>query len=199
MVSGNELKEKAGPLDIHGKVTDLVNDEHPVLGKDFQLVGQTVLKMGFFELFNELVTVDVIGRKSMLCSHQTESGSLVGLAHAGQAEEDDIFAILQETHGSQFINLTLVDGRLKREVKVIRGLLNRESGHLHLLIVGAFAFGFGLFSKDVIENLHNVEFVSNSPFQVVTRISAPEPVHGQFTHTAPRHTGSNPWISSGGQ
>ena len=36
---GNELKEKIGSLNIHGKVADLVNDEHPVLGKDFEFVG----------------------------------------------------------------------------------------------------------------------------------------------------------------
>ena len=27
----------------------------------------------------------------------------------------------------------------------------------------------------------------------------PEPVHRQLTHTAPRHTGSNPWFSSKNQ
>lgn len=210
ITSGNELKEKAGPLDIHGKVTDLVNDEHPELGKDYQVVWQRVLQKGFFEQFNELVAVDVIGRESMLRSHQTESGRQVGLAHAGRAEEDDIFAILQETHGGQFINLVLVNGGLKREVKVVQGLLDRESGHLPLLFVGASAVGFGHFSKDVIENLHNVEFVRNSPFQVVVQdfqcvlhLEAfhvfREPVHSQLTHTAPRHTGSKLWISAGNQ
>ena len=39
IASGNELKEKIGSLNIHGKVADLVNDEHPVLGKDFEFVG----------------------------------------------------------------------------------------------------------------------------------------------------------------
>ena len=123
--------------------------------------------MGFFELFNELVAVDVISRESVLRSHQTESGRQVGLAHAGRAEKDDIFSVPQKAHGSEFINLALVDGGLKGKVKVVQGLLDGESGHLDLLFVGAFAFGFGLFSKDVIENLHNVEFVCNSPFQVV--------------------------------
>ena len=34
IASGNELKEKIGSLDIHGKVADLINDEHPVLGEN---------------------------------------------------------------------------------------------------------------------------------------------------------------------
>ena len=76
---------------------------------------------------------------------------------------------LQETHGSQFIDLALVDGGLTGKVKVVQGLLDGEAGHLYLLFVGAFAFGFCLFSKDMIENLHDVEFVSNSPFQVVVQ------------------------------
>lgn len=45
IASGKELKEEVGPLDIQGKATNLVNDEHLVLGKDFQLIGRTVLKM----------------------------------------------------------------------------------------------------------------------------------------------------------
>ena len=48
ITSGNELKEQVGPLDIHGKVTDLVNDEHPVLGKDiFSLSGRRFSKWAF--------------------------------------------------------------------------------------------------------------------------------------------------------
>ena len=71
----NELKEKIGSLNIYGEVADLVNDEHPVLGKDFELVGQSVFKMGFLELFNELVIVDAIGRKPMLCSYQPRAAA----------------------------------------------------------------------------------------------------------------------------
>ena len=134
----------------------------------------------------------------------------MGFSYTGRAEKDDIFAVFQEAHGSEFINLALVDGGLKRKVKVIQGLLDGESRYLYLLFIGAFAFRFGLFRKDMIKNLHNVEFVSNSPFQVVIQDFQcvlhfevfqvfPEPVHSQFTHTTPRHTGSNPWISAGNQ
>ena len=45
--------------------------------------------------------------------------------------------------------------------------------------------GFGLFSKNVVENLHDVEFVGNSPFQVVApkgRLRTPEfPGYSQET------------------
>ena len=110
IASGNELEEKVGSLDIHRKVADLVNDEHPVLGQDFELVGQTILKVSFFELLNELVAVDVVGGEPVLSSHQTKGGSQVGLSNTGRAKEDDIFSVLQEAHGSQFIDLALVDG-----------------------------------------------------------------------------------------
>lgn len=81
IASGNELEEKVGSLDIHRKVADLVNDEHPVLGQDFELVGQTILKVSFFELLNELVAVDVVGGEPVLSSHQTKGGSQVGLSN----------------------------------------------------------------------------------------------------------------------
>ena len=33
-LDGNKLKEKVGSLDIHRKVAELINDEHPVLGEN---------------------------------------------------------------------------------------------------------------------------------------------------------------------
>ena len=35
---GNQLEEQVCPLNIHGKVANLVDYEHPVLGKDLELV-----------------------------------------------------------------------------------------------------------------------------------------------------------------
>ena len=44
--SGNKLEEQVCALDVHGEVADLVDDEHPVLGENLELVRQTVLKVG---------------------------------------------------------------------------------------------------------------------------------------------------------
>ena len=62
---GNELEEQVCALDVHREITDLVNDEHPILGQNLEFIRQAVLEMGLFELLNELVAVDVVGR---LCS-----------------------------------------------------------------------------------------------------------------------------------
>jgi hypothetical protein len=35
-------------LDIHRKIADFVNDEHPVLGQNLELIRQAVLKMSLF-------------------------------------------------------------------------------------------------------------------------------------------------------
>lgn len=45
--SGDQLEEQICALNIYGKIADLANYEHPVLGKDLEFVWQTVLKMGF--------------------------------------------------------------------------------------------------------------------------------------------------------
>ena len=55
--SGNELEEQIGALDVHREITNLVNDEHPVLGQHPELVRQTVLKVGLFELLSELMAI----------------------------------------------------------------------------------------------------------------------------------------------
>ena len=97
--SGNELKEEVCALNIQGKAADLVNDEHSVLGQNFELVGQTVLKMGLFELLDELVAVDVISGEAALRRHKAQGRGQMGLAYAWRAEEDHILAILKEAYG----------------------------------------------------------------------------------------------------
>ena len=70
VASGNQLKEQVCALDIHGKVADLVNNEHPVLSQDLEFIGQALLEMGLFETLNELVTVDIISKaqgRSQIC------------------------------------------------------------------------------------------------------------------------------------
>ena len=99
--SGNELEEQVCTLDVHGEVADFVNDEHPVLGQNLELIRQTVLKVGLLELFNELVAVDVVGGETVLCCHQAQGGDQMGLAHTGRAEKDYILPVLQETHGGK--------------------------------------------------------------------------------------------------
>ena len=144
-MSCNQLKEKICSLNVHRKIADLVNDEHFVLGQNFELVGQSVFTMGFFQLLNELVAVGIIGGKPVLHGHKAQSRSQVGFAHTGQAKEDHIFSILQETHGSQLIDLTFVNRGLERKIEVIQYLLDGEPGHLNLLLVDSLPFGFCFF------------------------------------------------------
>ena len=125
--SGNELEEQVCTLDIHREIADFVDDEHPVLGQNLELVRQTVLKMGLLELLNKLMAVDVVGGETVLCCHKAQSGGQMGLAHTGRAKEDHILPVFQEAHGGQFVDLALVDGGLEREIEVVQGLLNGEA------------------------------------------------------------------------
>ena len=45
---GNQLEEEISPLNVHREVSNLINNEHFVLGQHFEFVRQTVLEMGFF-------------------------------------------------------------------------------------------------------------------------------------------------------
>jgi len=87
--SGNELGEQIGAPDIHGEITNLVNDEHPVFGQDLELVGQTILKVSFLQLLNHLVAVDIVGGEAVLCI-KAEGGGQVGLTHPGRSEKHHI-------------------------------------------------------------------------------------------------------------
>lgn len=83
----------------------------------------------------------------------------MGLAHTRWAEGYHIFPILQETHGGQLVNLALVDGGLEGKTKVVQGVLDREAGHLDLFLIGPFSLGFGLFRKDMVQDIHNKELL----------------------------------------
>jgi len=88
----DELKEQVGALNVHREVADLVDDEELVLAEDLELVGEPVLKMSPFELFNELMAVDVIGGLSMTGGDHAQSRGEMGLADARRAEEYDVLA-----------------------------------------------------------------------------------------------------------
>ena len=81
----------------------------------------------------------------MLCRHQAQGRDQMGLAHTGRAEKDCILPVLQETHGGKLVDLALVDGGLEGEIKIVQSLLDGKSGHLDLLLIGPFPFGFCLF------------------------------------------------------
>ena len=143
---GNELEKQVCALDVHREIADLVNDEHPVLGQNFELVRQPVLKVGLLELFNELVAVDVVGGETGAVQPPgPRAEARWVLPTPGGPEEDHIFPVFQETHGGQFIDLALVNGGLEREIEVVQGLLNGEAGHLNLLLIGPSPLGFGFF------------------------------------------------------
>ena len=56
----------------------------------------------------------------MAGGHHSQGRGEMCLAHARRAEEYDVFAIFQEPHGGQFVDLSFVNGGLEGEVKVIQ-------------------------------------------------------------------------------
>ncbi len=55
--------------------------------------------------------------------------------------------------------LALVNGGLEGKIEVIQGPLDGKAGHLDLFLIGSFLFGSGLFRKDVVQNVCNVEIL----------------------------------------
>ena len=123
----DELEEQVRTLDVHGKIANLINDEHPVLGQHLEFIRQAVLKMGLLELLNQLVAVDIVSGETMLRRHKPQGGGQMSLAYPGWAEEHHILPVFQEAHGGQFVDLALIDGGLEGEIKVVQGLLDGET------------------------------------------------------------------------
>ena len=121
--SGNELEKEICALDIHRERADFVNDEHPVLGQNFELVRQAVLKVGLFELLNKLVAIHVISGEPMLGGYKAQGRGQMGLAHGGRAKEHHILPVFQEAQGGQFVDLPLVNGGWKEKSKSSRVFL----------------------------------------------------------------------------
>lgn len=76
---GNELKEQICALNIHGQITNFVNDKQFVFAQSFELVRQPVFKMSLFKLLNQGVTVDVVGGKPMSGGKHAKRRSQMGL------------------------------------------------------------------------------------------------------------------------
>ena len=105
----------------------------------------------------------------MLCRHKAQGRGQMDLAHAGRAEKHHVLPVFREAHGGQLVDLALVDGGLEEEIEIAQSLLDVETGHLDLLLIGPLSLGFGLFRKDMIQNTHNVEVFCHRPFQVVVQ------------------------------
>ena len=93
----------------------------------------------------------------------------MSLAHAGRAEEDDIFSIFQKTHGGQLLDLSLINGGLETEIKVLQRLFDGEAQHLYLFFIGPFAFAECLPGKDVVEHLHDVKLVLYRSLEIIVQ------------------------------
>ena len=81
---GNQLEEEISPLNVHREVSNLINNEHSVLGQHFEFVWQAVVEMSFFELLNELVAIDVVSGEPMLSRHKAQGGGQMGFTQAWQ-------------------------------------------------------------------------------------------------------------------
>ena len=79
---GDQLEKQVRPLDVHRQIPDLVDDKHPVLAEHLEPVRQTVLKVRLFQLFYELVAVDVVGREPVSGGDEPQSRCQMGLADA---------------------------------------------------------------------------------------------------------------------
>ena len=66
----DQLEKQIRALDVHGEIANLIDNQHSVVVQHFKLVWEAVLKMGLFELLNELVAVNVVGGKPMLCGYK---------------------------------------------------------------------------------------------------------------------------------
>ena len=82
---GDELEEKIGTLNIHGKVANFVNDEQFKPAQYPESVRKLVLKMGLFQLLNKLVAVDVGGGETVPGSLHTKGSGQMRLANSRRA------------------------------------------------------------------------------------------------------------------
>ncbi len=118
---GNQLKEQVGALNIHGQITDLINDQNFVFGEDLQPIRQMILKMGRFELLDQGVTIDVVSGIPMSRSLNAQSCCQMGLTNTGRPEKYHVFCVLDKPHGGKLFNLSLVYGGLKGKIEGIQG------------------------------------------------------------------------------
>ena len=151
--------------------------------------------MSLFHLLNQGVAVDVVGREPVAGGFHAEGGGEMGFANAGRPEEYDILSVFKKPHGSQLLNLALINGGLKAEVELGKALFHGESGHLNLLFNRPAVPVLCLIGKNVIQNLHDICVLFQRPFEVVVQNLKggfhfqpfeifTQPLVGELTHPA---------------
>lgn len=84
--------------------------------------------MRFFELLDQSVAVDIVGRIAVPGGRRTQRRGQMHLAHARRTEEHNVLPVFQKPPGRQLVNLPFVDGGLEAEVEVLIASFDRKPG-----------------------------------------------------------------------
>ena len=111
------------------------------------------------ELVEELGDGDEVDVVTLGHGLHAERYRQVGLADAGWAKEDDVLAVGEEAQGGEFLDLFAVDRRLKAEVEVGQGLVEREVGEPGLGQQPALGAAGGIGLEQPVEEVDMAERV----------------------------------------
>ena len=156
-------------MNIHRQISDFINNKKFVLNERFKFVRESVFVVGFFELFNKCMAVNVVSGTPVISSFQPQSSGNAGLARTGRAKNDDVFTVFKESHSGKFVSLPFVDAWLEGKIKIFQPLFHEETQGLYLGLNCSFALLAGFFDEYMVKHFYDVEGVLNRSFQIIVK------------------------------
>ena len=191
---GNETKEQAGLLPVHGQVPDLVEHQDLGIGQLLQRQVQPLFLGGLLQLRHQLLQGQEQDPVTRLRGLHRQGDGQVGLAHPRRPQQQDVLRPAHEPQGGELPHHLGVNGRLEVEVELLQGL---QPGQPGLLQPGLGAFlvpALPLAGQGIDQELPVSQVVLGGLFayrvQLRTQVVHLQPVDQvfQFHHITPSYT-----------
>ena len=125
----DKLKKQMRAVAIDRDVADLVDNQEFWLAVKLQPLLDPVFGISLGQRSDQGHGLGEVSPVAFRDGFHAQGHGQMGLAYAGRAEEDDVFAVRDEPTLGQLLDSLLVDRRLKGEVERLQGLDVGELGH----------------------------------------------------------------------
>lgn len=150
---GQKVEEQLTSGLVEGDVAQLVEDNEAVAFKFSAVGAHLILAHGLFELDNEVRDGGEQDTFPFHAGGDAQSGGVVCLTGAGRADEDDVFPVIDESEGLQFLKFGGEGLVVFSSVEIHQVLLDGEPGVLNAAGDAVLGTSFGFTQQQALQEI----------------------------------------------
>ena len=131
VAAGDDLVEETGPVEAHGRVAELVEDDQVGTGEVPEQAVEGAVAFGLAELEHELRGLPEPHAPALLDGEHAQGGGQVGLSASRLAVEHEVLRLGREIEAGQLLLGVSVGQAHVREVVAVEAFGHREPGLAH--------------------------------------------------------------------